>query len=72
MAAMSRWVGKPFFFSEGEFWWRIFFHKKQLGGGFTYFLFSSLPGEMIQFDEHIFQMGWNHQLDKEGPEPSFK
>ena len=18
---------------------------------------------MIQFDEHIFQMGWNHQLD---------
>ena len=20
--------------------------------------------EMIQFDEHIFQMGWNHQLDK--------
>ena len=28
-----------------------------------YFLFSSLFGEMIQFDEHIFQMGWfNHQL----------
>ena len=26
-------------------------------------LFSPLPGEMIQFDEHIFQMGWNHQLD---------
>ncbi len=20
---------------------------------------------MIQFDEHIFQMGWNHQLDKD-------
>ena len=35
----------------------------QLGGGFKYFLFSSLFGEMIQFDEHIFQMGWfNHQL----------
>ena len=34
-----------------------------LGGGFRYFLFSPLPGEMIQFDEHIFQMGWfNHQL----------
>ena len=32
-----------------------------LGGGFKYFLFSPLPGEMIQFDEHIFQMGWfNH------------
>ena len=23
---------------------------------------SPLPGEMIQFDEHIFQTGWNHQL----------
>ena len=29
----------------------------QLGGGLKYFLFSSLFGEMIQFDEHIFQMG---------------
>ena len=29
-----------------------------LGSGFKYFLFSPLPGEMIQFDEHIFQMGW--------------
>ena len=28
-----------------------------LGGGFKYFLFSPLPGEIIQFDEHIFQMG---------------
>ena len=28
-----------------------------LVGGFKLFLFSSLPGEMIQFDEHIFQMG---------------
>ena len=27
------------------------------------FFFSSIFGEMIQFDEHIFQMGWfNHQL----------
>ena len=34
-----------------------------LGGGFKYFLCSPLPGEMIQFDEHIFQRGWfNHQL----------
>ena len=31
-------------------------------GGFKYFSFSSLPGEMIQFDKHIFQMGcFNHQ-----------
>ena len=34
-----------------------------LGGAFKYVLFSPLPGEMIQFDEHIFQMGRNHQLD---------
>ena len=27
--------------------------------------FTPIPGEMIQFDEHIFQMGWfNHQLVK--------
>ena len=31
------------------------------GWWFQIFLFSPLPGEMIQFDEHIFQMGWNHQ-----------
>ena len=37
--------------------------KDILGGGFKYFLFSPLPGEMIQFDEHIFQRGWfNHHL----------
>ena len=24
-------------------------------------IFTPIPGEMIQFDEHIFQMGWNHQ-----------
>ena len=35
---------------------------KLLVGGFKYFSFSPLPGEMIPFDEHIFQMGWNHQL----------
>jgi len=28
-----------------------------LGGGSKYFLCSSLPGELIQFDVHIFQMG---------------
>ena len=28
-----------------------------LGGGFKDFLFLPLPGEMIQFDDHIFQMG---------------
>ena len=34
-----------------------------LGSGFNYFLFSALCEEDVQFDEHIFQMGWfNHQL----------
>ena len=33
-------------------------------GGFNYFLFSSLLGEMIHYDySNIFQMGWNHQLE---------
>ena len=37
------------------------------GGGFKCFLFSSLFGEDVQFDEHIFQMGWfNHQPECEG------
>ena len=32
-----------------------------------FFIFTPILGEMIQFDEHIFQMGWfNHQLDKYG------
>ena len=32
---------------------------------FDDFLCLSLFGEMIQFDEHIFQKGWfNHQLEK--------
>ena len=35
--------------------------KKLVGGGFKYFLFSTFFGEDFQFDEHIFQMGWNHQ-----------
>ena len=25
-------------------------------------IFTPIPGEMIQFDEHIFQMGWSHRL----------
>ena len=29
----------------------------KLVGGFIFLLFSQLPGEMIRFDEHIFQMG---------------
>ncbi len=25
-----------------------------------FFILTPITGEMIQFDEHIFQMGWNH------------
>ena len=33
-----------------------------------FYIFIPIPGEMIQFDEHIFQMGWfNHQLEKQIP-----
>ena len=38
-----------------------FYDNDELGGGFKHFLFSPLPGEMIQFD-YIFQQGWSHQL----------
>ena len=32
------------------------------GGGFKHFICSPLPGEMIQFNEYVFQMGWfNYQ-----------
>ena len=36
-----------------------------LGGGVKHFLFSPLLRERIQFEDHIFQMGWNHQLANE-------
>ena len=32
-------------------------HANIVCGGVKYFFFSNLPLEMIQFDEHIFQMG---------------
>ena len=44
--------------SKGIYAWGSFFLiNHHLGGGFKYFLFSLLFGEMIQFHEHIFQMG---------------
>ena len=38
--------GNPSKFSGGDICYVI----QYLGGGFKYFLFSPLPGEMIQFD----------------------
>ena len=37
-------------FRQGRWWFQIFFWC------------APLFGEDCQFDEHIFQMGWNHQL----------
>ena len=45
--------------------WRLFVvHGLEIGVVVSNVLFSTLFGEMIQFDEHIFQMGWfNYQLE---------
>ena len=40
--------------------------RGKLGGGFKYF-FSPLLGEDEPILTNIFQMGWNHQLDKNLP-----
>ena len=37
----------------------------KLAGGFKYFSCLTLLGEDSHFDEHIFQLGWNHQLVKQ-------
>ena len=41
-----------FCFCRHSGWWQL-----------KYFLCASLFGEMLQIDEHIFEMGWNHELD---------
>ena len=38
--------------------------EKLSGGRLEYFAFSHLPGDLIQFHEHTFQLGWNDQLEK--------
>ena len=36
-----------------------------LAGGFKdFFIFTPNLGEDSHFDDHIFQSGWNHQLDQ--------
>ena len=47
--------------SQGGFGrYRLTHHKQFLGGGFKH-LFMFTPGEMMKFDDHMFQRGWNHQ-----------
>ena len=54
-------------YTEKVVFFRYSLYLTKLGGGFKSCLFSPLLGEMIQFDEHIFQMGWfNHHLEKMG------
>ena len=43
-------MGREYLAKGGDFEPRLKKNKEKLGGGFKYFLFSSLPGEMIQFD----------------------
>ena len=46
-------------FSVGDGWHELMICASNhvLGGGFKQVLFTPILGEMIQFDEHIFQMG---------------
>ena len=50
VALVGRWVLRSL---QGEYHIYIYI----LGGGFNYFFSPPIPGEMMQFDEHIFQMG---------------
>ena len=44
------YFGYHHFLSTHQKYTNISVSYRQLGGGFKYFLFSPLPGEMIQFD----------------------
>ena len=62
----SKWVNNLLIFMEGIVFLTFTIHSRQKSRWWQpkYFLFSSLPGEMIQFDDHIFQRGWfNHQQE---------
>ena len=61
----SNWPRRPWKRRRPRVEWRIRKVVVWLGGGLKYFLFSSLFGEMIQFDSY-FSKGWNHQLDDLG------
>ena len=49
-------------FGMGHPWMDLFSPWRKLGGGNSnMFLFYPYFGENSKFDEHIFQLGWNHQ-----------
>ena len=63
-----QWDSSAFFTT---IWDNMFGTVSKHLGGLKYFLFSTLLGDMIQFEEHIFQMGWfNHQPVTENPQKS--
>ena len=41
----------------------VYFQGNLAGGNWFCFSFTPKIVEMIQLDEHIFQIGWNHQLE---------
>ena len=45
--------------------WDKFQHEKSRWWQLNYFFFTPNLGDMIQYDDHIIQMGWfNHQLER--------
>ena len=71
-SSQEQWAVDPGLFAKnigddtGSSDTRIFNTPLWLCGGFKYFSFSPLPGEDSHFDySNIFQVGWNHQLDKD-------
>ena len=60
----ERMVFQAWFFRGEELVLGRVHSQSLLAGGFKYiFIFTPILGDMIQFEEHIFQLGWfNHQL----------
>ena len=59
----SQWRGAEMT-SNYECSHNLYINHSQMVVSKFFFIFIRIPGEMIQFDEDILQMGWNHQLDK--------
>ena len=53
---LPSWINDEHSLFTAFHWFSLLF------GGFEYFICSSLLGEMIQSEEHIFQQAGNHQL----------
>ena len=67
---LSKWAQKDTSYLDLLSWWLCSIwqtkspssHHSVVATQIFFFIFTPNPGEMIQFDEHIFQLGWfNHQ-----------